>query len=247
MQTETRMRTVSYNVTTAVQEVGTRRVPFSVHRDIPSTCTVREPRQVPRQVPCTITRCVPRTHVKEVPVYIYTPVPTCCPKCPCQKGCGPSCQKTCDATAADAEAALAELDAQRVCEPVAEVIPAAASAVVLPASIKIEVADVETEDRAAASRHFADGLDQYRDGLYEKAIASFAAATSAAPTDAKYAYFHALALHSAGKKAEAEARLAIAIELEAAAPVANWGRAMERVQGEARIWVETARQQLRAA
>jgi Flp pilus assembly protein TadD len=117
----------------------------------------------------------------------------------------------------------------------------------LPASIKIVVAEVTSEDRAAASRHFAEGLEKYHAGQFEAAVASFAAGTSAAPSDAKYAYFHALALYSVGKKAEAEARLLIAIELEAAAPVANWGRAMERVQGEARIWVETARQQLRGA
>jgi hypothetical protein len=83
--------------------------------------------------------------------------------------------------------------------------------------------------------------------LYAEAVTSFSAATSAAPADAKYAYFHALALYSAGKKAEAEAQVTIAAELEAAAPVANWGRAMERVQGEARMWVEAARAKLNAA
>jgi hypothetical protein len=239
MMSEQRTRTVSYDVTTAVQEIGSRRVPFAVHRDIPSTCVVREPRQVPRQVSYTVTRCVPRTHVKEIPVYIYTPVPSCCPSCPC----GPECQKSCDATAADAEAALTEIEAAKQSAEV-EVIPA--SATVRAASIKIETIDDAASDPLAASRHFAAGLEKYRDGLYDEAVKLFSAATEAAPTDAKYAYFHALALYSAGKKTEAEAAVANAAELEDAAPVANWGRAMERVQGEARIWVEAARQKLRA-
>jgi hypothetical protein len=244
MMSEQRMRTVSYDVTSAIQELGTRRVPFEVHRDIPSTCVVRESRQVPRQVTCTVTRCVPKTCVREIPVYIYTPVPTCCPQSPCQKGCGPSCQKTCEATAAEAEAALAELDPAPRPEEFAEVVPASS---VLPVSIKIEVAEATEVDEIAARRHFAAGLEKLHDGLYEEAIKNFSAATSAAPADAKYAYFYALALRAAGKKAEADAQLTIAIELESAAPVANWGRAMERVQGEARMWIENARQQQRAA
>ena len=110
-----------------------------------------------------------------------------------------------------------------------------------------EAVDIEAVDLAAASRHFAAGLEKYRDGLFAAATENFAAATQAAPADAKYAYFHALALYSVGKKVEAESQIAIAIELDSAAPIANWGRAMERVQGEARLWVEAARQKSHSA
>lgn len=233
---EQRMRTVSYNVTTAVQEIGTRRVPVATHRDIPTTCCVCEPRQVPREVCCTVTRCVPKTCYREVDVYIYTPVPTCCPKCPCQKG--PSCQKSCEASALDAEAALAEIEATERNEAAAEEV---LETTVLPVSLKTELPEVNEAEAAAASRHFATGLEAYRDGKFAAASESFSAATSAAPSAAKYAYFHALALYSAGNKTEAETQLAIAVELDAAAPVSNWGRAMERVQGAARLWVEAAR------
>ena len=42
-----------------------------------------------------------------------------------------------------------------------------------------------------------------RQGKKGAALAEFAAASKAAPTEARYAYLHALALHDAGRRAEA--------------------------------------------
>ena len=94
----------------------------------------------------------------------------------------------------------------------------------------------------AASDAFVDGLAHFRAARFEAAASEFETATAHAPTAAKYAYFHAIALYQLDRTTEAEQRLAEAVQLEAEHPVADWGRAMERVQGRARLWVEAARQ-----
>jgi len=55
----------------------------------------------------------------------------------------------------------------------------------------------------AAALREALGLALVRQGKKGAALAEFAAASKAAPTEARYAYLHALALHDAGRRAEA--------------------------------------------
>jgi tetratricopeptide (TPR) repeat protein len=55
----------------------------------------------------------------------------------------------------------------------------------------------------AAALREALGLALVRQGRKPAAMAEFAAASKAAPTEARYAYLHALALHDAGRTAEA--------------------------------------------
>ena len=55
----------------------------------------------------------------------------------------------------------------------------------------------------APALHEALGLALVRQGKKGAALAEFAAASKAAPTEARYAYLHALALHDAGRRAEA--------------------------------------------
>jgi Flp pilus assembly protein TadD len=94
------------------------------------------------------------------------------------------------------------------------------------------------------SGRFVEGLQHYWNGSFTDAAAEFKAAREAAPQNAKYAYFHALALHGAGLVDEAQEVLVTAVELERRAPIASWGRVMQRVQGASRLWLEEARKQL---
>jgi tetratricopeptide (TPR) repeat protein len=55
----------------------------------------------------------------------------------------------------------------------------------------------------AAALHEALGLTLVRQGKRGAALAEFAAARKAAPAEPRYAYLHALALHDAGRRAEA--------------------------------------------
>jgi tetratricopeptide (TPR) repeat protein len=88
------------------------------------------------------------------------------------------------------------------------------------------------------------GLHLYWQGEYETADEQFQVAMNTEPGSAEYAYFHALALYEAGLKSEADQALLAAVELERDAPISGWGTLMQRVQGEARLWLETTRQQL---
>jgi hypothetical protein len=50
-----------------------------------------------------------------------------------------------------------------------------------------------------------------------------------------------LAYYNVAGEEAANQWLAQAVELERQAPIANFGRSMERVQGRARLWLEQAR------
>ena len=92
-----------------------------------------------------------------------------------------------------------------------------------------------------AGNLWARGLDLYRSGRFEEAAERFHGAVQAAPGDAKYAYFHAAALHRAGHGSEAADALTLAVQAEERAPIANWGRTLERIQGATRVWLEQNR------
>jgi tetratricopeptide (TPR) repeat protein len=65
----------------------------------------------------------------------------------------------------------------------------------------------------APALHEALGLTLVRQGKKGAALAEFAAAWKSAPTEPRYAYLHALALHDAGRRAEAIRLLADAARL----------------------------------
>jgi hypothetical protein len=48
-------------------------------------------------------------------------------------------------------------------------------------------------------------------------------------------------LYQADRLDEAERALDTAIQIEQSTPIAGWGRLMERVQGQPRLWVEQRR------
>ena len=92
------------------------------------------------------------------------------------------------------------------------------------------------------SNDFARGLRAYWDNNMTDALRSFEAAAAAEPHNALYHYYRALALYNLSGAEAAGEWLQQAVELEREAPVANWGRRMERVQGRPRLWLEQARQ-----
>ena len=75
------------------------------------------------------------------------------------------------------------------------------------------------------------------------AAAAFSAAVTAEPENAVYQYHLALAEYDVHGAEAAADTLAKAVEAERAAPVKDWGRRMERVQGKNRVWVEKARRE----
>jgi hypothetical protein len=93
------------------------------------------------------------------------------------------------------------------------------------------------------SGDFARGLRSYREGNMSAASEAFSSATSAEPTNALYQYYQALVTYNQYGADAANQSLAQAIDMERQAPVKNWGRMMERVQGPARLWIEQARRE----
>lgn len=88
---------------------------------------------------------------------------------------------------------------------------------------------------------YSRGLRFYWDGNMAQALAAFDAAAAAEPQNALYQYYRALTFYSMQGPQAAGDWLAQAVELEGRNPVKNWGWQMERVQGQARLWVEAAR------
>jgi predicted Zn-dependent protease len=88
---------------------------------------------------------------------------------------------------------------------------------------------------------FGRGLRSYRDGNMNEALVGFEAAAVAEPQNALYQYYRALAVYNQQGAEAASQWLQQAVELERQAPVANYGKRMERVQGRARLWIEQAR------
>jgi hypothetical protein len=99
----------------------------------------------------------------------------------------------------------------------------------------------QTQIRREVSPAFTRGLRAYWDGSMNDALQSFDAASAADPRNALYQYYRALAYYNVAGEDAANQWLAQAVELERQAPIANFGRNMERVQGRARLWLEQAR------
>lgn len=247
MESERRTRIVNYMVARSVQETGLRRVPFTTYRDVPTTRTVCVPRQVPRQVTYNVCRCVPHTDTYQVPCYIYKQVPC--------GGCPAPCQKPCAHADVNSAASLAQRVLSDIVETPTARTPAEEdpvegdlepSAPEVPAHVVAHTTDLLSRDEnpELASDAFIAGLAHYRAVRFEEAAAEFQRAAKSASSNAKYAYFHALALYQADRKDEARRQLEIAVSLEKLSPIENWGRVMERVQGHPRLWVEDARQTL---
>ena len=75
----------------------------------------------------------------------------------------------------------------------------------------------------------------------DRGNADFEAAATADPANALYLYHSALTMYDQyGAEAAADA-LQRAIQAERRQPVANWGQAMERIQGQGQLWLEKAR------
>ena len=88
---------------------------------------------------------------------------------------------------------------------------------------------------------FTDGLTAFRSGNYANAQAKFESAARIDLTNAKYAYFWALAAKQQQNDAAANHAVAEAVRREVRNPIKSWGRTMERVQGHVRLWIEEAR------
>lgn len=98
-----------------------------------------------------------------------------------------------------------------------------------------------SQTRGEGAGAFEKGLIQMHDGSLNAALAEFERAAGAEPKNPLYQYHIALTLYSlSGADAGADA-LRTAVELEADAPIGDWGKRMERVQGRQRAWLEKAR------
>jgi hypothetical protein len=90
---------------------------------------------------------------------------------------------------------------------------------------------------------FNRGLSSYRGGSYTEAMQHFASAVRAEPANPLYRYHQALAMFEISGADAARETLDEALRLEREQPISGWGRQMERIQGRARAWVETARRE----
>lgn len=88
---------------------------------------------------------------------------------------------------------------------------------------------------------FAAGWQAYRGQNYRAALETLNAVTEAEPNNAAARYALALTQLELGNRDLANSTLAEAAAIEAKHPVANWGKLMERVQGQKRVWLEAAR------
>ncbi|MEX2118947.1 MAG: tetratricopeptide repeat protein [Pirellulales bacterium] len=99
--------------------------------------------------------------------------------------------------------------------------------------------------REVAFQHDASsmqqGLHAFWAGDLAQAEQAFTAATASDASNPMALYFLALIQHQMGDVEAAEPTLGRAVELERRAPVLDWGRRMERVQGQHRLWLEEAR------
>ena len=97
--------------------------------------------------------------------------------------------------------------------------------------------------RPDGSGAFEAGVTSYRGGSYTVALTSFEKAASAEPDNALYLYYIALSQFEMSGAEAAQDALQKAVERESREPVANWGKACERVQGRGRVWIEKARRE----
>jgi hypothetical protein len=230
--------TVPYTVCRMIPQTAVRKVSYTTWQTIPCTTTVCVPRVTPRQVPYKVTRCVPKVCYKQVPVRI------CCPV----SDCG------CTSPAAEAPTATPESDPyDSAPAPPAALYNAPAILGAMPAAEpqaeeeKPEpVLIVSMQKKAGADAAldlFTSGLKLYSDGAFDAAAREFAAAAELAPAKAKYVYFQALATYQKGDAVAAAELVKTAVSVENANLGESWGRMMERIQGQHRIWLEEARRQ----
>ena len=248
MMSEQRVRTVTYPVTRMIPETGTQTVPVTTYREVPTSSTIVVPHSVPRTVTYTVARCVPRIETYQVPVRICVSIPKCVSD-PC---CDPPC---CDTNCCDGGGSAAANDAGGMNddgvldapvdldEPGDLDIPAPAP--IQEASLKLMSLAQREVSLPEASLLFTTGLGRLRSGDHRGAVNDLSAACEASPSDAKYAYYLAVAHRRAGLDNQALTTLARAIELENAYGIARWGRTMQRIQGADRLWLEDARSNAR--
>jgi hypothetical protein len=86
------------------------------------------------------------------------------------------------------------------------------------------------------------GLQFFWASQYEQAIPVFTEAAAADAGGALAHYLLAVSYRRTGQQATAKAALIRALAAEQAAPIADWGLQMRRIQGADRIWLEDARQ-----
>jgi tetratricopeptide (TPR) repeat protein len=94
------------------------------------------------------------------------------------------------------------------------------------------------QDGSAA---FQKGMTSFRSHVLAEALGSFETAVAAEPDNAMYHYYLALTLYDLHGADVAGEVLQQAVALERREPIVNWGKRMERVQGRARSWIESAR------
>jgi hypothetical protein len=120
-----------------------------------------------------------------------------------------------------------------------------------PADEKPEPVMIVTMQKKASAKTaqelFMSGLKLYHQGVFEAAAKDFAGAAEMAPTKASYVYFQALATYQSGNLEGAAELVKTAVRVEMETPQESFGRMMERVQGQHRVWLEDARRQYRAA
>jgi len=90
---------------------------------------------------------------------------------------------------------------------------------------------------------FGSGLEHFFTGDYAVAERQLTVAISLSPNDARYYYFRALARARQGNRFEAEQDLSAGAKLESreARSALEVGRALERIQGSERNWLEAFR------
>jgi len=97
------------------------------------------------------------------------------------------------------------------------------------------------EDRQRARAHFEAGCRHYRQREFQQALEKLESASRQAPDEPLYVYLLALTQYQLQETSVAELSVARAAKLEQSAPLSDWGRTMERYQGPARAWLESAR------
>jgi len=221
MVPEQHAKTVTQVVTRSITKTSTRSVPYTVWNEVSVDRTITVPRTVPRTVTYTVTRCVPRQETYEVKVRVCRPV---------TKG---AAQKDVNVKGSNVETD----DVTPAAEPVSEDATSAGHQMVT----LIRANDDATPLTGDARLAFSAGLDLFRHGNHRDAAEAFSRAAVLDSTNAKYAYFWAIAAKNSDEDELADRAATEAMRRERTQPVDDWGRVMERVQGTARVWVEQVR------
>jgi len=88
---------------------------------------------------------------------------------------------------------------------------------------------------------FNRGVGLYRSRQLNEALAAFEAAIALEDNNAMYHYYLAMTLFGLNGAEAGQEELNRAVVLEEQAPIADWGKRMQREQGRVRAWVEKAR------